>query len=94
MKTTDGFGVWSDSYDRRLERVFVIRPDPASPERAAVYWLDAKSPASMLLATQFEMQAQDVVFVSAQAMTRWNRLVLQILPTVQTIWQTQNMIRN
>lgn len=74
--------------------VFVIRPDSAAADRAAVYWLDAKSPASMLLATQFEMQPQDVVFVSALGLTRWNRVVLQIFPTVQTIWQIQHMIRN
>lgn len=76
-----------------VERVFVIRRDPLAPDRADVYWLDARSPVSMLLATRFQMQAQDVVFVSARELTRWNRLVLQILPTVQTIWQTQNMLR-
>lgn len=73
-------------------RVFVIRPADEGLEAAVVYHLDASSPESMLLATQFGLQPQDVVFVAAQGLTRWNRLIQQILPTVQTLWQTQNFI--
>src|SRR5690606_637593 len=61
-------------------------------ERPVVYWLDAQSPHTMLLATQFQMQPQDVVFVASTGLARWNRLVSLILPTVQTLWQTQNFI--
>lgn len=70
-------------------RVLVFRN---GGDRPVVYWLDAKSPHMMLLATQFQMQPQDVVFVATTGLARWNRLVSQILPTVQTLWQTQNFI--
>ena len=70
-------------------RVLVFRN---GGDRPVVYWLDAKSPHTMLLATQFQMQPQDVVFVASTGLARWNRLVSQILPTVQTLWQTQNFI--
>lgn len=72
-----------------LERVFVFRGTYADPQ---VYWLDAKSPDAMLLATQFQMQPQDVVFVASSGLARWNMVISQILPTVQTLWQTQSFI--
>jgi polysaccharide export outer membrane protein len=71
------------------ERVFVFRGSYARPE---VFWLDAKSADAMLLATQFPMQPQDVVFVAATGLVRWDRLVSLILPSVQTLWQTQSLI--
>lgn len=72
-----------------LERVFVFRGTYDNPN---VYWLDAKSPDAMLLATQFQMQPQDVVFVASSGLARWNMIITQILPTVQTLWQTQSLI--
>lgn len=72
-----------------LERVFVFRGSYDEPN---VYWLDVKSPDAMLLATQFRMQPQDVVFVASSNFARWDMLIAQILPTVQTLWQTQSLI--
>ena len=71
------------------ERVFVFRGTYDEPH---VYWLDVRSPDAMLLATQFQMQPQDVVFVASSGLARWNRVISQILPTVQTLWQTQSFI--
>lgn len=78
-----------DRIEADTERVFVFRGDYDNPN---VYWLDAKSPDAMLLATQFRMQPQDVVFVASTGLARWNRVISQILPTVQTLWQTQSFI--
>ncbi len=71
------------------KRVFVFRYAADKPE---VYWLDAGSPDAMLLATQFSLDPQDVVFVASTSLARWNRVVSLILPTVQTLWQTQSFI--
>ncbi|MDH3645746.1 MAG: polysaccharide export protein [Gammaproteobacteria bacterium] len=70
-------------------RLFVFRNEP---EGAAVYWLDAKSPDAMLLATQFGLMPQDVVYVATSNLARWNRVVSLILPTIQSLWQTQSFI--
>ena len=70
-------------------RLFVFRN---GPEGAIVYWLDAKSPDAMLLATQFRLSPQDVVYVASSGLARWNRVVNLILPTIQTLWQTQSLI--
>lgn len=69
--------------------IYVIRGTMPTP---TVYWLDGESPVSMLLAQVFPLQNHDVVFVSTAGLAHWNRVVNQILPTVQTIWQTNSMI--
>lgn len=85
ISRSEGFD--SDTADPR--RLLVFRNESGTP---AVYWLDAKSPDAMLLATQFELKSQDVVFVASSPLARWNRVVSLILPTVQTLWQTQSFI--
>ena len=78
-----------DATNANPERIFVFRGMYASP---AVYWLDARSPDAMLLATQFRMQPQDVVFIASSELARFNRAISLVLPTVQTLWQTQTFI--
>ena len=71
-------------------QIFVFRGQYDAPE---VYRLDASSPDALLLATQFQLQARDVVFVSTNNLGRYSRVVSQILPTVQALWETYNVIR-
>jgi polysaccharide export outer membrane protein len=66
-----------------VAQIFVIRGDYAAP---TVFRLDASSADALLLATQFPLEPRDVVFVSTYGLTTWNRVVEQILPTVQTLW--------
>ncbi len=47
---------------------------------ATVYELDASSPAAFVLADEFKVLPGDVVFVGAAGVTRWNRLISQLLP--------------
>lgn len=70
-------------------RIFVFREAQGAP---SVYWLDARSADAMLLATQFDLRAQDVVFVATSALSAWNRVISQILPTVQTIYETKILV--
>jgi polysaccharide export outer membrane protein len=58
-----------------------------------VYRLNAKSASSLLVADMFQLEPRDVVFVSTLGLTRWNRVITQILPTVQTIFQTDTVIK-
>ncbi|NNF67265.1 MAG: sugar ABC transporter substrate-binding protein [Gammaproteobacteria bacterium] len=78
-----------DNDEADTNRVFVFRNGESG---ADIYWLDAGSPDAMLLATQFAMQPQDVVFVASTRLARWNRVISQILPTIQSLWQTQSLI--
>ena len=67
-------------------RIFVFR---GAYEKPQVFWLNARSPDTMLLATRFELKPQDVVFVATSGLGAWNRVVSQILPTVQTLYETK-----
>lgn len=70
-------------------RIFVFRGAYQKPQ---IFWLDARSPEAMLLATQFAMQPQDVVFVATAGISTWNRIITQILPTVQTLYETKVLV--
>ncbi|MCY1021726.1 polysaccharide export protein [Pyxidicoccus sp. MSG2] len=66
-------------------KVYVLR---GNFDRPSIYKLDAGSPDALLLATQFQLQPRDVVFVSAHDLTQWNRIISQIEPTVRLLWET------
>ncbi len=61
--------------------IFVIRGCYAQP---IVYWLNADSPDALLLAENFRLLSQDVLFVSTANVSRWNRAIEQVFPTLQT----------
>ena len=67
-------------------RIYVIRGEYDKPK---IYRLDASSPDALLLATQFPLKPKDVVYVASTDIARWNRIIQQILPTIQTLWQTK-----
>lgn len=81
-------GLVQDSADP--SHIFIIRGDYARPD---VYWLDASSPVALLLGENFYLQPQDVIFVSTAGVSRWNRAITQILPTIQTVWFTRSLIQ-
>lgn len=65
------------------EQIFVLRQGVDKP---VAYQLDARQPGALILATAFALQPLDVVFVSTSNLSRWNRVLTQLLPTVQTLW--------
>lgn len=71
-------------------RIFVFRGTYQKPE---IFWLDARSPVAMLLATQFELQPQDVVYVATAGISTWNRIITQILPTVEMLNQGKQLVK-
>ena len=63
--------------------VYVIRGArglEADAPPSVVYQLEAKSPAAFAVASQFQLQPGDVVFVGAAGITRWNRFIAQLIP--------------
>ncbi|HSN92398.1 MAG TPA: polysaccharide export protein [Anaeromyxobacteraceae bacterium] len=63
--------------------VYVIR---GAYEKPRVYKLDASSADALLLAAQFQLEPLDVVYVAPYALTNWNRVLGQIMPTIQGLW--------
>jgi polysaccharide export outer membrane protein len=61
--------------------VYVIRGvGNMESEPATIYQLDAQSPAAFALGSKFALRADDVVFVGAADITRWNRVLSELLP--------------
>jgi polysaccharide biosynthesis/export protein len=82
------------------EEIYVLRGEPVHDAegslrgiRPEVYHLDARSAVALVLADAFELEPRDIVFVSSTPVVRFNRVVQQILPTIQTLWQTDRIIR-
>ncbi|GAA0841529.1 polysaccharide export protein [Marinobacter szutsaonensis] len=67
--------------------LFVIRKAAEGSDKIAdVYQLHARNATALVLADQFTLQPRDIVYVTAAPIARWNRLIAQILPTVQTVY--------
>ncbi len=54
-----------------------------------VFQLDATTPLAFVLATKFELQADDVVYVVADPAARWNEIISQLVPTIAAVRQAQ-----
>jgi polysaccharide export outer membrane protein len=64
------------------KEVYVIRGvHNVETEKATVYQLNARSPSALILASNFEMQPQDVVFIGAAEIVRWNRFISNLFPS-------------
>lgn len=66
------------------EQIFVIRRAKTNNGEIAkpvIYRFDAGSADAMLLAGQFYLNADDVVFVAPAGVVSWNRVISNILPT-------------
>lgn len=74
-------------------QVYVIRGAAGTGTRPKVFRLLAESPAAFILAGRFNIQPQDVVFVGASGLTRWNRVISQLFPSSNLIRTTDQIIK-
>lgn len=64
--------------------IYVLRgsADPLEYEAITAWHLDARNAAAILLATRFELHANDVIFVAAQPVQHWSHVVNAITPSL------------
>ena len=75
--------------------IFVIRRNnPASNKFATVYQLDAKNAAAFVLGTEFMLRPTDIVYVTAAPVSRWNRVISQLVPSLTSIYQLTEIGNN
>lgn len=79
---SEGGGIQGATADARS--IYVIRQGSA-PNEVDVYHLDARNPATMVLADRFPLGAQDIVYVDAGTLVRYNRVMSLLLPTISTV---------
>ena len=67
-------------------QIYVLRasPDPADFGAVTALHLDARNAVNFILATKLELRPNDVIFIAEQPITRWGRVVRQIVPSLIT----------
>lgn len=76
-----------DELQANASGVFVMRRAVGGkPGQIDLYQLDAKQATALVLADDFELQSRDIVYVTAAPVARWNRVIQQLLPTLQGIY--------
>lgn len=77
-------------YTTMKPAVYVFREKALG--RPEIFRLDVSSADSLLLAAQFSLKPKDVIFIASNELARFNRVVGQIAPFVNLIWQTWNIV--
>lgn len=86
LADSEGF----DYVSLRPAGIYVLRQVARRP---VIYRLNAENADALLLAAQFPLEHRDVVFVAANDLSNYGRVMSQILPTVTGIWQAWDIVR-
>ena len=80
-----GGGVLSRTGNPR--QIYVLRgsPDPREFGGITAWHIDGGTPSGMVMVTRMELRPDDVIFVAEQPVTRWNRAIDQISPSLIAI---------
>ncbi len=72
-----------DETSAEASGIFVVRGSQgASDKLATVYQLDVSHAAAFALGNGFQLEPEDVVYVTTAPIARWNRVISLLLPSV------------
>ncbi len=71
-------------------KIYVVRSDAMNP-LTEVYQLDLTSIADFGLANKFKMRSNDIVYVDASGLARWQRVVNQIIPFSNALYNLDRL---
>ncbi|MEM5345940.1 polysaccharide biosynthesis/export family protein [Paraburkholderia azotifigens] len=79
--------------DANPRQIYVMRGMKEKPTTPEVFHLDMTQPESIMLSTQFQLQPMDVVYVGTASSTTFNRVLQQVLPSLQTLFYLKQLAR-
>ena len=79
--------------DANPRQIFVMRGMKDNPTTPEIYRLDMTQPDSIMLSSQFQLQPLDVVYVGTASSATFNRVLQQVLPTIQTVFYLRQITR-
>lgn len=79
-----GKGLAIQTADPRHIYVLRASDDPMEFDALTAWQLNVKNAAELALAARFELRPNDIVFVAEQPVTKWNRTISQITPSLIT----------
>ena len=67
-------------------QIYLLRgsPDPRDFGALTAWHLDARNAANLVFAARMELRPNDIIFVAEQPVTKWNRTISQITPSLFT----------
>ncbi len=68
--------------------IYLVR---GSYQQPTIFWINAQSPQSLIIAEQFPLQENDIVYVSAATLNSWNSFVNQVLPNFSTYYTIKGL---
>lgn len=71
-------------------QIYVIRE--GAGDRPQIYHLNAKAPDALILADRFPIKPRDVIYVDVATITRFNRVISQIFPSLGLLRTTQSFV--
>ncbi|KVM89829.1 polysaccharide biosynthesis/export family protein [Burkholderia stagnalis] len=88
---TSGGGILDT--DANPRKIYVMRGMRDNPTKPEVFRLDMTQPDALMLSSRFQLQPLDVVYVSTASSVQFNRVLQQVLPTIQTIFFMKQITR-
>ncbi|WP_445114558.1 polysaccharide biosynthesis/export family protein [Acinetobacter sp. WZC-1] len=74
-------------------RIYVMRTNLQS-RTSTIYHLNLSSIGNLALSNQFQMQKNDIVYIDATGLTRWQRIMNQIVPFSSALYTFDQLGRN